>query len=330
MGALATDLIRVYTRRLVAVMPVRDQKLGLAKRGRDRLVDGGIGDPPNTVDRALAVGDLAPRIAEMRLDAAPHGAGMEREDRRQVVPGRPRQAQAILLGTRLRALVRADAAGAVVGDAHPRKEAMPGPPASVGGRVVLRERPDRGFAIGHQDAVEGPRLERLRGVFVGVAATRGFGKVDLNHVERGSLQELGALLGVDDVVGRRRHVGERRDRHQVVVKRAERLDLGHGPANPTDVVGAETSGARTGAAGEGAIRYTFPRGEETRSARACHSKAEWQALPGRRWAMSAARGAAGWRRLRAPPSSSSRWCGLRERPEPRRALSRRSRSPPGT
>ena len=58
--AFAADLVGVDAGGLVAVVPVGDQKLGVGQLGGERLVDGGVGDPPDAVDRAVGVGDLAP------------------------------------------------------------------------------------------------------------------------------------------------------------------------------------------------------------------------------------------------------------------------------
>ena len=77
--------------------------------------------------RAVVVGDLAPRLAVgVRRERAPRGAGrvvVEAEDGGEVGARRARQPQPVLLRARVRALVRADAAGAVVLDAHAREEA---------------------------------------------------------------------------------------------------------------------------------------------------------------------------------------------------------------
>ena len=70
---------------LVAVVAVGDQQLGLLERGlerRDRVL---VFDAPELVERALVVGDLAPRgVVRERLDGGPSGVGgvvVEAEDR---------------------------------------------------------------------------------------------------------------------------------------------------------------------------------------------------------------------------------------------------------
>ncbi len=78
--------------------------------------------------------------------------------------GRLGQAQTILLGAGLRALVRADESGAVVGDPNAAEEAPAGVPRAVGPLVLLLQRPERLLAIGGEDALEGPGLECLGGV----------------------------------------------------------------------------------------------------------------------------------------------------------------------
>ena len=90
-------------------MAVGDQQLGLGELGGDRAVGVRVVDPPDPVDGALVVGDLAPRLAAgVALEVAPGVALVQREDRRQVVAGRLGQPQAVLLRPRLGALVRAD------------------------------------------------------------------------------------------------------------------------------------------------------------------------------------------------------------------------------
>ena len=61
--------------------------------------------------------------------------------------------QAVLLGARVRALVRADAPGAVVLDAHAREDAVAGERAAVGPGVVLGERPQRGLVVADDRAL---------------------------------------------------------------------------------------------------------------------------------------------------------------------------------
>ena len=119
----------------------------------------GVGDAPEPVDGAVVVGLLAARAsaATCGASARPGGAGrvvVEREDRGEVRLRRARQPQAVLLGAGVRALVRADAARAVVLDAHAREEAVAGARRAVGPGVVLGERPERGLVV----ADDGARL----------------------------------------------------------------------------------------------------------------------------------------------------------------------------
>ena len=93
---------------------------------------------------------------------------------------------------------------------------------AVGPRVLLGQRPDRGLAVGGEDSLQRPFLERLGRVLVGVGAGRRLGQVDLDDVERRAREQLASQLGVDHVVGRREHVVERADRGEVVVQREER------------------------------------------------------------------------------------------------------------
>ena len=61
--ALAADLLGVGLHRLVAVVAVGDQQLGVARGGLDRGDRVAVGDAPEAMDRAVAVADLAPRLS---------------------------------------------------------------------------------------------------------------------------------------------------------------------------------------------------------------------------------------------------------------------------
>ena len=228
MGPLAADLVGVGERRLVAVVTVGDQELGVGQLGGDRLVDSGIGDPPDAMHRAVGVGDLTPGfVAEPGLDVAPRVPGVKGEDRRQVVAGGPGEPQAILLRAGLGSLVGADQAGAVLGHPHPGEEPVARTTVAIGALVVLCQRPDRGLPVGREHALHGPGLERLGGVLVGVAAGRRLRQVDLDDVQRRAGEQLGPLLGIDDVIGRGGDVRQRGDRAQLVMQRFQWPDLRH-------------------------------------------------------------------------------------------------------
>ena len=92
----------------------------------------------------------------MRLKRAPRdvvGVGVEREDRREIGLGRPRQAEAILLGAGVGPLVRADPAGPVLLDADAGEESPTRARLAVGSGVVLRERPEGVLRVGGDDAL---------------------------------------------------------------------------------------------------------------------------------------------------------------------------------
>ncbi len=138
MRPLAADLVRIRAGGLVAVVTVGDQQLAVGQLRGERLVDGGIGDAPDAMHRAVGVGDLAPGVAaQVRLDVPPGVSGVKGEDRRQVVAGGLGEPQAVLLGAGLGALVGADEPGAVLGDAHPGEEPAPRARAAIGPAVVL-------------------------------------------------------------------------------------------------------------------------------------------------------------------------------------------------
>jgi hypothetical protein len=70
-------------------------------------------------------------------------------------------------------------------------------------------------------------LDERGGVRVAVAAVGVLGQVDEHGVVRRAGGQLGALLGIDDVVGRRREILQRTRHGGVVVQGVERLDAGH-------------------------------------------------------------------------------------------------------
>ena len=73
---------------LVAVVTVGDQQLARRELVRDRSVDGRVVDSPDSMGRAIVVGDLAQRVAAERGREMPPGiAWMEGEDGGEVVRG---------------------------------------------------------------------------------------------------------------------------------------------------------------------------------------------------------------------------------------------------
>ncbi len=232
--AVAADRVGVCARRLVAVMAVGDQQLRLGQFGGHRAVGLGVVDPPDAVGRALVVGHLAPRLAAgVALDVAPGIALVQREDRRHVVAGRLGEAEAVLLRPRLGALVWAHEPRAVGRHPDSAEEAAPDGASAVGGVVLLSQGPERRLAVGAEDALQPPLLERLGGVLVRIAAPGRARQVDLDHVEWRTGEQLRPLRRVDHVVRRSDHVGQCRDRGEVVVQRVERADLGHRARNPS-------------------------------------------------------------------------------------------------
>ena len=230
MLALAADLLGVGLHRLVAVVAVGDQQLGVPGRrlhGGDRV---SVFDAPDAVDGAVVVGDLSPgRAGGVGREGPPCallGIGVEREDGGEVGSGGPGQAQAVLLGSGMGPLVRPDATGTVGLDPDSREEAPARQAASVRRRVVLRVGPDGGLAVAREHPLQLPRFDQLAGRRVGVAVT--LRQVERDHVEGRALHQLGALGGVDHVVGGSDDVLEPSHHGRVVVERAKGLDVGHG------------------------------------------------------------------------------------------------------
>ena len=115
------------------MVAVGDQQLRRPARSSvDRGVDRGVADPPDPVDGAAVVGDLAPGLALDRgRDQRPGVLGAEREDRREVVAGGAGQVEPVLLRARQGALVGEDLAGVEVLDPDPGEDAV----AAAGGAV---------------------------------------------------------------------------------------------------------------------------------------------------------------------------------------------------
>ena len=230
MLALAADLLGVGLHRLVAVVAVGDQQLGVGRcllHCRDRL---GRRDPPQAVAGAVGVGHVLERWAvgrgRQRLPGDLGGVGVKREDGGDVRPRGSREPQAVLLGAGVRALVRSHATGAVRFDSHAAEEAPPGQPLAVWPRVVLQVRPQRRLAVAHQRTLQLPALEQLARGLIGVGVA--LREIDRHHVERRAGDQRGALGSVDDVIWRRHHACQRTYHGGVVAKRSQRLYIGHG------------------------------------------------------------------------------------------------------
>ena len=203
----AADLALIGESGLVAMVAVGDQELAGLELDRDRLVNRRIADSPDAVGGAVAVGDLTPGIPERRLEVLPGPAGVEGEDRGEVVVGGAGEPQPVLLRTRLGSFMRPDPF-AVGRKAHPGEEAAAGEPRAVWGGVVLLQGPDRGIGIVGERALIGPFRQQLRGVLIRVAAVGIAREVELDDVVGIAPGELGALLVVDHVIRRRDHLRE--------------------------------------------------------------------------------------------------------------------------
>ena len=129
-------------------------------------------------------------------------------------------------GPGMRALVRADPAGAVVLDPHAGEDAV--------ARARLRRRgpcsPARAptaRASSSRTTIPSSlqRASTLGRVAVRIGAV--LRQVDLDHVVRRTAQELRSLGRVDHVIGRGGHRLQAADLRQVVVKGVEGFDVGH-------------------------------------------------------------------------------------------------------
>ena len=173
-------------------------------------------------------GSSAVRRRLERVPGRELGIGVQREDRREVRPRRARQPEAVLLRAGVRALVRADRAGAVVLDAHAREEAVARERAPVGAGVVLHDRPEGGLVVLGDGACRSSRrragpprgrsCRRRRGPPAGRCSRR---------CTASGRRARRAASGSMTSYGRRREILQRTRDAGVVVQGAERLDAGH-------------------------------------------------------------------------------------------------------
>ncbi len=103
-----------------------------------------------------------------------------------------RQAQAVLLRSRVRALVRTHPARPVALDPHAAEEAAARATLPVRSGVVLRVRPDRRLLVADERALGLPGLELLARGLVWIGLT--LGQVYGDDVERRALDQRGALV----------------------------------------------------------------------------------------------------------------------------------------
>ncbi len=234
--ALAADLVAVGAGGLVAMVAVGDQELRFGERLDHGGDDHRPGDPPDAVDGAVGVGDLAPGlVGEGGGDQRPGVDGGEREDRREVQVGRAGQLEAVAQRPRVGALVGADGAGLVVLDPDPGEHPVAGVGRAVGGGVLLRQRPDRVLVVGDQHPLRAPGVDQPRRVLIrvadrprgGVGRVERHRQVDRDRVVRRARQERRPLRRVDHVIRRRGDRAEPADLRQVVVQCPEGLDVSH-------------------------------------------------------------------------------------------------------
>ena len=159
--ALAADLLGVDARGLVAVVAVGDEQLGRLQGapGRPRSPRGRVTRPSRLTVPSSSVCSPNGSAALQDGGGGAGGVVVEAEDGGEVRLRRAGEPEPVLLGARVRALVRADAPGAVVLDAHAREDAVAGERAAVGAGVVLGQRPQRGLVVAHDGALLLPALE---------------------------------------------------------------------------------------------------------------------------------------------------------------------------
>ena len=88
--SLPADLVRIRARGLVAMVAVGDQQLGVRKRLLDLADHAGVAHAPETVNRAIGVGDLSPWPARGGGVQSRRGASVRHRDRaRRSATGSP-------------------------------------------------------------------------------------------------------------------------------------------------------------------------------------------------------------------------------------------------
>src|SRR5712691_44738 len=199
-------LLSVCNRRLVAMMAVRDQELGV-------LEAGSVIDTPELVSAALEIGRARGRLERITL--------VEQKDRLELRAGGAEQPEPALLRTAMRALMWED--DSVLVGLGPERSDQPRPRAvdAVRADVVLREEPVAGLRIAREHALVAPGGQVTAGLLLVVW------KRQVDDVVEAARQVLLALLGRDHVVRWRHEPLQRACLRLVVALGAERLDHGH-------------------------------------------------------------------------------------------------------
>ena len=131
------------------------------------------------------------------------------------------QAEPAFLRATMRALVREDRAALVWLGAERGDESGPRPGNAVRPHVILREEPVDGLRLPGEHALLAPGGE----VTSGLRLVVGEGQVD--DVVGAAGEQVGALVGADDVVGRSDEGVERPGLRFVVAERPKRRDRRH-------------------------------------------------------------------------------------------------------
>ncbi len=184
------------------------------------------------VHGSFVVGDLGPGlVARVALEVAPGVALVQREDRREVVAGRPRQAQTVLL--RPAGCARGGARGPGRTGSPARDTAGRGAPGGTRpGRRTLGQRPQRRFAVGAQDAcnVHSSNVSSACSYASPPSGATGRSSSTTLNGDRASSSARRAHRSRRTAARQRRRAT---DGGAVVVNGVERADLGHRPRNPS-------------------------------------------------------------------------------------------------
>ena len=198
-------LLRVGDGGLITVMAVGDVQRGTGCEMGDPGCDLSP-DHPYSHAHAVKLGARGGRrlrdAHELRRQRAV-GIRRDQEDRLEIGPRGPQQGQPVGLGTRVRLLVGFDASRLVRLGGDRGEYAETRPPGAIRRLVFLGQHADRGLGVGHEHASRTPRCEQRRRPRVAILVGHRFRQHDVDDIVGVPRGVAPALLGADDVVGRR-------------------------------------------------------------------------------------------------------------------------------